>query len=59
MHFRLLCSKVYVQMAPVNFYMKGKCLLFSFFFLNSCNFTYPFALSLSCYLTYNIGFTYL
>lgn len=31
----------------------------AFFFLNNCIFTYPFALALSCHLTYNTGFTYL
>lgn len=28
MYFQPLCSKISVQMVPVNFYMKGKCLLF-------------------------------
>lgn len=55
--FQLLCSKVYIQMAPVNFYMKGKCL--RFFFLKGCNFTNPFVLSLSCHLIYDTGFTYI
>lgn len=28
MYFQPLCSKISVQMVPVNFYTKGKCLLF-------------------------------